>query len=102
MATVDTAIKPIKRELEDSCVSKAVRKGLISAAQASVVIGGIFYSAMKYSYTFKYNFNTSTKTALLIMPIIYTGWLNMEHTMHECIDRTKGQYVLADDDAVPE
>ncbi len=65
------------------CVTCALIHGSVSALKAAVVSGGLFYLTWKSSPFFRNNFNASSRTALAIMPVFYTLWLNMELKMHE-------------------
>ncbi|KAG2433198.1 hypothetical protein HYH02_012740 [Chlamydomonas schloesseri] len=82
----------------ENCLWDATVAGAVAAAKASVISGGLYYAAMKYSPFFRYSFNASARTALTIMPIFYTGYLKMELSMHKCMQDVKPEYVSIDDD----
>jgi hypothetical protein len=64
---------------------KSIYAGSKSGLMAAAVSGGLYFLAMKHSPFFAKSFNASSRTALFIMPIFYTSWLNMELCMHEWV-----------------
>mmetsp|Transcript_7471 Transcript_7471/g.19921 ORF Transcript_7471/g.19921 Transcript_7471/m.19921 type:complete len:90 (+) Transcript_7471:166-435(+) len=80
-----------------NCLKEALGQGFISGLKASAVSGALYYLAWKNSHFFRYQFNTSTRTALLVMPIFYTTYLNVELSMHDCKRRNEPEYVAVKD-----
>eukprot|EP00955_Chlamydomonas_euryale_P114508 366281-Chlamydomonas_euryale.AAC.7 len=72
------------------CLHSALLHGAVSAAKATAVSGGLYMAAMHFSPFFRYRFNASARTALVVMPIFYTTWLNVELSMHKCEGRKEG------------
>lgn len=70
-----------------ACLSEAVATGVKTALQSAVLSGAFFYGLNRYSSQYRRRFNTSAKTALFIMPIFYTSWLNIEQAMKGCADK---------------
>lgn len=80
------------------CLQKAMADGVIAGLKASVVSGGLYLLAWRNSPFFRHTFSASSRTALTVMPIFYTGYLNTEFTMHKCMEANKPQYVAVAED----
>mmetsp|Transcript_17043 Transcript_17043/g.42690 ORF Transcript_17043/g.42690 Transcript_17043/m.42690 type:complete len:92 (-) Transcript_17043:443-718(-) len=80
------------------CLQESLINGFVSGLKASVCTGGLYYLAWNYSPLFRYNFPAQARTALAVMPVFYTAWLNVEHSMHDCMARHAPEFVLKTDD----
>ncbi|KAG1655526.1 hypothetical protein FOA52_000006 [Chlamydomonas sp. UWO 241] len=80
------------------CMHCALISGAISAAKAAAVSGSLYFATMRLSPFFKQRFSASARTALTVMPIFYTAWLNIEHSMHGCMEKHQPKYVSVQDD----
>lgn len=84
-------------ELGKTCLEESLFSGFKAGVMASVVSGGLYLLAVKHSPFFRNTFSASARTALTIMPVFYTGYLQMELHMHKCMQAAKPEYVALPD-----
>lgn len=75
-----------------SCLHEALVYGLTTSLQSFALSSIIFGGFYRYSAVYRKKFTTSAKTALFVMPIFYTGWLNIELRMKSCAERYRPSY----------
>lgn len=80
------------------CLSQAVVDGGIAGVKALVIAGALYGLAWRYSPFFRYTFSASSRTALTVMPVFYTSYLNVEYSMKACMQTHQPLYVRITDD----
>jgi hypothetical protein len=75
------------KEEADHCLRKALRSGMYSAGLALAISGSFWFTVSRYSEVYRNKFSPTLKTALLAMPVFYSGYLYTELEMHECMHK---------------
>jgi hypothetical protein len=82
---------------DHGCVEKALYSGAVAAVVSGAMASGLYHAALHYSPFFKYNMGVQARVALLVMPVFYTTWLNVESSMCKCIEASKRKPVRITD-----
>lgn len=80
-----------------TCLSKALYSGGIAAVVSGAMSLGCYHTALHFSPFFKNSMGVQARVALLVMPVFYTTWLNVESTMWRCMEQQKPKYTRITD-----